>query len=50
MSVGLFARPATRHGAVALIDCFLHSERDLIDDENYLSLLERLRAYLSATA
>jgi hypothetical protein len=43
----LATQPTTRSGAGALIDCFLQSERELLD-ENSLALVERLRTILAA--
>jgi hypothetical protein len=45
----LAARPKTREGAAALIDCFLQSERER-KDEGAVTLLENLRAYLQTAA
>ena len=42
-------RPTTRAGALAMIDCFLLSERDDIDERS-LALLGRLHAYLQTAA
>jgi hypothetical protein len=41
--------PRNRQRAVALIDCFIESEQDMAD-EDYLALLESLRAYLQSAA
>jgi hypothetical protein len=45
----LATQPTTRQRAVALIDCFIESEQDMAD-EDYLALLESLRAYLQSAA
>jgi hypothetical protein len=42
-------RNRQRDSAVALIDCFIEGEQDMAD-EDYLALLQSLRAYLQSAA
>jgi hypothetical protein len=45
----LITQPMTRQGALALIDCFLETERDMIG-KDCLSLLKRLRGFLRTSS
>jgi hypothetical protein len=45
----LGTQPTTREGALALIDCFLETEREMIGND-CLALLKHLRAYLGVAS